>query len=311
MSTSGSANWTLTGTELINTALRKLRVIDPSQTTDTTTINNCALVLNAMLNGWQIDGIDIWLDQEIVVFMSANAEYYDLGPSGDEACELRDMVKTQLSADIAANETDITVDSITGFANEDNVGVVLANNTIHWDTANGAPANSTITLATGLAGAANEDAYVFGYTSGITRPIEILEARVRDVSDNDEPVAVLQSRNEFFSHTDKTSQGETQEVYYDPLLTNGRLYVWPVCGNDNIDDRLILSCKRRIYDIDDPANDNFDVPDEVLNAVIWNLAAELAPEYGRESAAIYQAAAGYYNLVKRKYKHKERVFLRP
>ena len=311
MTTSGASVWTLTGTQLIKAALLKLRVIDPTQTIDSTTVNDCTVALNAMLTAWQLDGVDIWLDQEIVVYMDANAEYYDLGPSGDEAAELRDSVMTQLANDAAANETELTVDSITGFAANDNVGIILDDNTIYWDTANGAPANTEITIETGLSGASSTDNYVFGYTSAITRPIIISEARVRNTANDDTPLKVITDRNEFMRHTDKTSTGEVQEVYYDPLYPNGRLYVWPICGNDSITDRIILSTKRRIYDTDDPANDTMDLPDDVLNAVIWNLADELQPNYGLNFQNITQRAVAYYSLIRRVYKQKGSIYLRP
>lgn len=311
MTTSGVANWTLTGSQLIKAALLKLRAIDPMQSIDSMTLADCTVSLNAMLTAWQLDGVDIWLDQEIVVFMDANAEYYNLGPSGDEATELRGLVITQLANDAAANDTELTVDSITGFANDDNVGIILDDNTIHWDTANGAPANTEITVDTGIPSAASTDNYVFGYTNSITRPVIISEARVRNTDNDDTPLKVVSSRDEFMRHTDKTATGEVQEVYYDPLYPNGRLYVWPICGNDSITDRIILSTKRRIYDTDDPANDTMDLPDDILNAIIWNLADELQPNYGTNFQNITQRAVAYYSLIRRVYRQKGSIYLRP
>jgi hypothetical protein len=242
--------------------------------------------------------------------MDYAAQYYNLGPTGDQAAELRDSAKTQLAAAVAASGTTLTVDSITGIANADKIGICLDDGTIHWDVVDGAPSGTTVVITTGLASAAALDNYLFAYTTAITRPIEITEARLRDVDDNDTKLKLCVDRNEFFRHTDKTTSGETLEVFYEPLSVNGRLYVWPVAGASEITDRIILSTKRTIYDLDEASN-NFDMPNEVLQAVVWCLADELQPEYQMNNPAITQRASYYYDMVRRTYRRKANFFLRP
>ena len=310
MTLSNSTDWTLTRDQLINMALRKLRAIDPFQTTNATILTDAGHALNMMLKAWQLDELDIWLSQEIVVFMDAAAEYYNLGPTGDQAAELRDSVKTQLAAAVAASGKTLTVDSITGIANTDKIGICLDDGTIHWDVVDGAPSGTTVVITTGLASAAAVDNYLFAYTTAITRPIEITEARLRDVDDNDSKLTLCTDRNEFFRHTDKTTSGETLEVFYEPISVNGRLYVWPVAGDSEITDRIILSTKRTIYDMDS-GSDNFDLPNEVLQAAVWGLANELQPEYGMADQSIAARAMYYYEMVKRRYRRKQNFFFRP
>lgn len=67
--------------------------------------------------------------------------------------------RTALDGGEPTSETAMVVDSITGFANGDIIGVQLDATTkgfkdIHWTTINGAPTGSTITLTTGLPSAA-------------------------------------------------------------------------------------------------------------------------------------------------------------
>jgi hypothetical protein len=202
------------------------------------------------------------------------------------------------------------VDSITGIANADKIGICLDDGTIHWDVVNGAPSGTSVTLTTGVASAAALDNYVFAYTTAITRPIEITEARLRDVDDNDTQLKLSTDRTEFFRHTDKTTSGETLDVFYEPISVNGRLYVWPVAGDSEITDRIILSTKRTIYDMDS-GSDNFDLPNEVLQAAMWGLANELQPEYGMADQSIAARAMFYYDMVKRRYRRKQNFFFRP
>jgi len=143
----------------------------------------------------------------------------------------------------------------------------------------------------------------------ITRPIEVLEARIRDTDNNDEPLTICQTRDEFFSITDKTSSGDATHVWYDPVITNGRLYVWPVA--DDATKTIVFTMRRTIEDFDASAND-FDGPPEVLDAIVWNLAVNLAPEYGREVPQLVMAKAQEtFNDVARKYREKTSIRLHP
>jgi hypothetical protein len=56
------------------------------------------------------------------------------------------------------------------------------------------------------------------------------------------------------------------------------LYVWPTDGGANWD-KLLLSAQYYPDDFD-AAGDNPQFPIEWGNALVWNLAAELASEYG-------------------------------
>lgn len=308
MTVSSSNDWTLTRDSLIKQSLLKIRAIDPSQPVMTESLLSHSHSLNAMLKGWQLDGVDIWLMREIVVFMDYNAQYYLIGPSGDEAAEMTDHVKTQLATAATASATSLTVDSITGIADDDKIGICQDDGTIHWDVVNGTPSGTTVTLTTGLASAAAVDSYIFAYTSSVTRPLEIIEARIRNSSENDNYVEVVKDVSAFFGQTDKTSYGETQKVFYEPLTTNGKLYVWPVCGTSEISNRLILTVKRSIYDMDS-GNNTLDAPDEVIQAIIWGLADEIQVEYGSVNTLITAKAAHYYNMVKKQYKLKRSHFL--
>jgi hypothetical protein len=143
----------------------------------------------------------------------------------------------------------------------------------------------------------------------ITRPVEVLEARIRDTDDNDEPLEVCATRDEFFSISDKTSSGDATHVWYDPITTNGRFYVWPVA--DDATKTIVLTMRRTIEDFD-ASTDDFDGPPEVLDALAWNLAVNLAPEYGREVPQLVMAKAQEtFRDVERKYREKTSLRLHP
>lgn len=315
MATSGSTNWTLNRDNIIGSALRKLRAVDPRLTIEATHITNGAMQLNAMIKSWSLDGIRLWLEQEVCLFQQYNTQRYSLGPSGDHCALLTDSYYTQLASAAASGAGTITVDSDDDISDGDNIGIELDGGTIQWTTVNGAPSGDVVTLTANLTGAAAIDRYVFSYTTKISRPTKLIEARVRDTDDTDIPLYVHNHETEFMAQTDKTAMGQAREVLYTPTATNGLLHVWPICDTGNITDRLVMTVQRTIEDFD-AQSDNYDGPVEVLNAIIWNLAMELAPEFGVDTAmgkgaAINQQALRYYLLVKKAFGNREPVYMRP
>ena len=84
------------------------------------------------------------------------------------------------------------------------------------------------------------------------------------------------SRNEYFNQTIKGAQGTVNSVYYSPLINNGRIYVWQTASDAN--DYLRISFERLIEDID-LSSETLDIPTEMQEAVIYNLAARLTESY--------------------------------
>uniref|UniRef100_A0A6H1ZKJ0 Uncharacterized protein n=1 Tax=viral metagenome TaxID=1070528 RepID=A0A6H1ZKJ0_9ZZZZ len=316
MSTSNSTDWTIARDAIITSALRKLRRIDPNLTVPAIDITTGTEALNMMIKAWQTDGVFLWLNEEICLFQQYNTQFYTLGPSGTGNCGLlSDSFKTQLAAAAAVGAGTITVDSDDNIANADYVGIQLDGGTIQWTTVNGIPAADVVTLTAVLTGAAAVDNYVFTYTTKAPRPLKILEARVRDTDDVDTPLEIITSRTQFLSQTDKDSTGRVLEIHYNPDITNGQLYTWPVCGTTDITDRIIMSVQRVIEDFDS-STDNFDGPPEALAALTWGLAVEVAPEYGVDilsgkGTAIPLMAEKYYNLLKKHYRSYDPVYMRP
>ena len=180
---------------------------------------------------------------------------------------------------------------------------------------NGDPAADVLTLTAVLTGAAAVDNWVFTYTTKISRPLKITEARVRDTDDVDTPLNIEISRNQFMSQTDKGSTGRVMDIHYNPDITDGQLYIWPVCGTGDITDRIVMTIQRVIEDFDAAAN-NFDGPPEALAALTWGLAVEIAPEYGVDltsgkGAAVPAMADKYYRLLKKFYRNYDPVYMRP
>lgn len=317
MTTSGSTNYTITAAEIIRQALLNLRVIDPSLTTPTQDSADALIALNLMIKSWQLDGVFMWLNQEVCLHTAYGQQYYKLGDAttDDNWGLLSDCFKTQIAAAGSTGDLTITVDDDDDISNADKIGIELDDGTIQWTTVNGAPAANVVTITAALTDDVALDNWVFTYTNRVARPTMILEARVRDTDDVDTPLHIVSSYNEFMSITDKTSEGRVLDICYVPRHTSGYLYTWPVAGATDITDRIVMTIQRTIEDFD-LTTEHFDGPVEGLGACIWGLAAWLAPQYGVDLTSgkgltILNNAAAHYSKLRAKYVDREPFYFKP
>lgn len=276
MALSGSVNYSRVRDQVIDEAFALCGVKTEGQTPKPFDIERAHVALNVMLKAWQTDGLHIWVRKEGTIFLEKSKTSYLLGPGGSYATKDTPVI-TQLNGALAASATAVTVDDTTGMSASDKVGIVLSDNTIHWDTISGAPGSSTtFTLTTGVASAAADNAYVYTFTNLIDRPINILHSALRNTSNIDIPMTPL-AQQDYRDLPNKTSTGTSTQYYYDEQLTNGVFYVWPAMNTDNYIIKLLYV---KEFDDMDNANDDFEFPNEWLEAITWGLAARLCPVFG-------------------------------
>lgn len=275
MTTSGSVDFSMQRDDIITFALKKISVLPTGGTATTNQKADAATELNMMVKHMQIDGLQLWTKKQGFMFLAADQSVYQLGGSSyDHATN--SYVKTQLSADAAASATSLSVDSITGISNADQIGIVLDDGTLHWDVVNGAPSGTTITLTTGLASAASTDAYVFAYTSNITKPLRIYSMHRRNTSGTDADLTPV-SLDEYNDLANKASDGKVTEfaVRQDNLFTE--VYAWP--ETDDVSDVVMFWYQRPFEDFD-ASTDTPDLPQEWYLTLGYMLAMHLAITYG-------------------------------
>ena len=77
--------------------------------------------------------------------------------------------------------------------------------------------------------------------------------------------------------TIKNSQGLPTQVYYQPTLVNGRLYIWQTASDVN---QMILFTGDTPLEITEENADSPDFPAEWFEMLSWGLSALIGPEYG-------------------------------
>jgi len=283
LATSSSYDFTVTRDDIIKEAYEKIGVTDPTETPTADQIVGAARKLNLLSKSWMAKGLNLWRREEATLFMEANKQVYLLGSAGDHWTTEINSVQASTTGittmRIAGVSTDtiLEVTSTTGMVAADKIGIVMDDNTVHWDVISSVTDSDTVVITTGLDAAAAIANKIYHYTNKPQRPLRIESAHRRDASGVDTPIYRM-SDDEYQFLSTKNSKGAVNQFYYDPGRdTNGRLHLWVVASS--IKDTVFLVYQRPVQDFD-AAADNPDYPVEWLRALILGLAYELAPNNG-------------------------------
>lgn len=275
MATSGTFTHNSTRTEIISRALRIIGVLDAeSQSANATQLTNGAEALNSIIKSWNALGLLIWTRNLVAIPLVSSKPLYLLGTgTSDTVWQITN--KTTTSAAASSGATTITVTDTTGIADNDGIGIQLDSGQWQWSQVNGAPAGSTVTIDDALTDDVDQYAPVM---IGVkpSRVIKIRDGYITNTTGNDTPVRVI-PKEEYLRFGSKSSLGTSVQVYYDPQLSSGVLHLYPVHNSSN--HTMFLECETVLEDIA-AASDNPGLPQEWLNALVWNLAYELAIEWG-------------------------------
>lgn len=278
MSTSGTYTFSRNRDQLLGRALRLAGAFASGETPNSQAITDAAEALNAMVKHWQGTGIHIWRTTECAVFLQADQTRYEMGStSSDHATEA--FTQTSLSADAANGASSVSVSSATGIASGYYIGVQVDDGSFHWTTVNGAPSGTTVSLTTALDDSATSGAIVLVYQTKLVRPLGVISARRYNLASGiDTPISLF-DRVEYQELPNKTSSGVVNAVFYDRrggANATGYLYTWQ--PNSSPEYCLKMTVARPIQDFSAAGNDA-DLPQEWIEAIVWNLAANLAIEY--------------------------------
>jgi hypothetical protein len=123
------------------------------------------------------------------------------------------------------------------------------------------------------------------YTIGVggdcdtDRPIVIKSAFCRDTSDA--PLAII-TDTDYQNIPDKTQQGLPNYLYYQPVQPLGVIYLYPVPDAIYTISVSQLTQLTKFSEL----RHELTLPPGYLKALIWNLAIEIAPEYGKATDEI-------------------------
>lgn len=312
LTTSGAYTFSQSAINIITPALRICQVIGDEDTPTGAMLEQGLDTLNAMVKGWQATGIHLWCEEECILFPQANQNSYELGVSStDKACVFSTLAQTSLSSTAAASATTIVVSSASGIADGYTIGIQQDNGVTFWTTVNGAPSGTTVTLASGLTYQATSGAVVFCYPLPLPRPLRLYSGR-RYVYVNSSNVTAIEtpmtamSRLDYANQPNKATTGVITQYFFDPQQNQNQtaytsplavVHLWPTPQDNQSGFRF--TAQRPIMDFSNLSNLP-DFPAEWMVALKWNLALEMAPEYGvpqQQIGIIQERAARWYTVA--------------
>lgn len=282
MATSGISTFDPTFIFIVTSAYRKLGVLNENETPTAGMFQDASYAINSLMKEWQALGIHVWTEEEAILFLQPGQVRYLIGgTTTDHAVDAYSYVTQTLASSAAIAATSVTLTDASEIAIAQTIGIVLDDGSTQWTTVTHTPSVlNVVRLADALTGAASAANNVFVYTSAITRPLKMPSARLYFYSNNptnlrETPMCEF-SRAEYMDLPIKTNQGTPTAFFYTPSLPSGLVYIWPSPQNSSYGVRFTWYRPLNDY----LSNDNTsDLPQEWINALTWNLAVELAPDF--------------------------------
>lgn len=300
MTTTGTVIFTITRDQLITDALIECGVVDPESGSapSAALITNAARRLNMMIKAWSAVGLQLWEKRYAAVFMQPNQGVYVLGspgPAGDQACLSTPYGYGFVQTTGTGSGSTITLGTITNqgtagipaitIASGWNIGIQQTDNSFFWTTVNGAPVGNLVTLTSAPTIGNVAGGIVYAYQNKMFRPMRITDGILRQVNSptaiasaqaSDIPVMII-PREQWNRFGQKGSSGSAIQLTYDPQLNNGIIEVYPVPSTQPT--ILFLEVQKPIDDVTN-STDNFDVPQEWYEALMYGLALRMCTGNG-------------------------------
>jgi hypothetical protein len=286
MALSGSITYTKNTTSVIEDAFDELGILGEGESLTSSQSNKAKRKLNAMIQGWEADGVHLWKYREATLFLEKGVQSYLLGNSQGNATESFAETTTSAAAVLGANT--IVVTSATGIVAGYFIGIELDDGTAQWTTVVSV-VSTTVTLNDVLTDSVASGNQVKSYQTKITKPVKITQCRYVADTTNEIECVEYDGRSEYFRQSNKSTEGASTNYYYNPLRLDTRLYTWPTADQTF---RLLKFTYYPDFNIFDDALDEPDIPAEWYECLVFNLAERLGPSYGiSEDTSTYRTVA--------------------
>jgi hypothetical protein len=274
--TSQTESFNLTQNAIITRSLNLLNVFEANETPTADDFNMVGDFLNMMVKHWAAMGIHLFERRTGFLFLQPSQSSYLIEATSSDHCT-EEYIPLTTTVTVAATATVLTFSSTEGVIVGDNIGVVLDSGTLYWTNVL-STTSTTITLAAGIPSSVTAGNLVFDYTVEVDKPLRIHYGFRRDaISLTDIPMTTWANKD-YWDMPVKTSLGTPLNFYYDIQVNNGTLLLWPTPALCT--DIVGFSFDKRISDFDS-ASDYPDFPSEWLRAIVYNLACDIAPAYGK------------------------------
>jgi arginine repressor len=166
LATSGSINYNQTRNELIYDALALIGVYGVGRTISAEDMQFSSNMLNKMIKTYQADGLHLWAKEEGYLFVADNTGNYTVSADSTSArTALRsDSQIQELTIAASAGASSVAVNTTTGMAVNDIIGIVSDDDTVSWGTISAVNSSTSLGIAPTLSADAAIGSKVYVFT---------------------------------------------------------------------------------------------------------------------------------------------------
>jgi len=288
MASSGSADYTVTASQLIQDALEELGVVGAGQTVSAEDSATALRALNLLVKQWMgpgspvTPGLKMWKRRQLTLDLTSTDKY---------ALQIRRLAFT------SGGTTAIAVGDTIAGATSSATAKVMAVEVTSGSWAGGDAAGELIIEGQSgtfqsenlNVGASSNLATISGNSEQYGPPTEIMDPLRRTSDGEDTPMDII-SQAEYMGIGDKDASGTPTKIYYEKRIDELRIYLnaTPSVTTDSI----VFVALLPIEDFDS-TKDNPDFTREWHRTLKWNLAKELLAKFpsSKDRAAVIIAHA--------------------
>ncbi len=290
--TSGSYNYSLTASQVINAAMENVGVLSAGDTLATADSTLGLTRLNTLVKQLQgrsdlAPGLKVHTRQRVTLFLASGQQSYLVGPASTDARASTQAGRTTISAAEAIGQTTISITSNTDtttypgttitMTSGDVVGIELNDGTIQWTAITGTP-SSTMTITDSLTVAAAAGNYVWWFTSRAQRFVEVEAATLVNEDRKETPLAVYRTVQDYeLGVLDKYAEGDPYCLLIEPLRIATRVTLSTQPSDVTKHIQLTVLYPAEDYDA---TSDDIAFPQEYFDFLVWELSFRISPAYG-------------------------------
>lgn len=287
-----------TRADIINDALTYLGVKAADEEAQDSDVAFAASSLNDLVKVYQADGAHLWNRRDFTLFLKPAQIKYTLGTqdlilssgldvdpddldhstdvftaSALESATLIDTATIELPVSVT-----VTCDDDSDILVDDYIALQISTGWF-WSQVKALTPPSTVLLTTEIPEALDAGTVVNWYTEMLTKPLRVPDARRQQgFAPNSSEIAMVQlGRISYLNLPNKNTSGTPVQFYYNPLIDNGELFIWPAPTNTDL---YINGTYYRPIDVFDTSATAADFPDEWIAALKYNLAIHISSAYG-------------------------------
>jgi hypothetical protein len=298
MTTSGVYTLTVARDDIIRQAMINLGKLGEGEFPTNQETNDMALRLNMIVKQLQgksdgAPGLKTWCRRRGFLFLHNYTGQYTVGPNAIGWTTSFTKLTTTVQSNAGTNTVTVAANTA-GINVGDNIGIQSyvggGNGDIQWNTVSGyVPSTGVITLGTNLVYQVNSGARMYDYTTTAQNPLTIEAAVLRDDNNEDVPVNIYASTQDYDwlpSKTDINNISDPCAIYYEWQLNNSYVYT-DVAAAQDVTKYLVLTYLEEIQVFVNPT-DNPEYPVEWFLPLCWKLSKESAPMFNAPWTSLMQ-----------------------